>query len=69
MRNFFFVWCFLGPQQNEVDSCQEVSHLTDVCMLPFLKHMFEVLPAKNKLQLVIGVLALSCKDQHSQAAH
>lgn len=48
-----FVWCFLGPQQNEVESCQEVTHLTDMCMLRFLEHVFEALLAKKELQLVI----------------
>ena len=57
-EELLFVWCFLGPQQTEVESCQEVTHLTDVCTLPFLKHVFETLLAKNELQLVTGVLAL-----------
>lgn len=40
-----------------------------MCTLRFLKHVFEALLAKNELQLVMGVLALSRKDQNSQAPH
>lgn len=61
-----FVWCFLGHQQNEVESCQEVTHLTDMCMLWFLKHVFEALLAKKELQLVKWG---SWHFQHGQAPH
>lgn len=53
-EELFFVWSFLGPQQSGVESWHKVAHLTDMCTLPFLKIVFEVLLAKNKLQLVAG---------------
>lgn len=43
--------------------------LTYMGTLPFLTHVFEVVLAKSKLQLLMGILALVRKDQHSQAPH
>lgn len=50
-------------------SLAKLLSLTYTGTLPFLTHVFEVVVAKNKLQLLMGVLALAHKDQHSQAPH
>lgn len=66
-EELLYVWCFLGPQQNEAESCQEVTHLTDMCTLRFLKHVFEApLSKKRPAACNMGGLALSREDQHSR---